>query len=49
MGWSVAMGQWSLNCGCTNDDQSVDHFIFDCPILDKEREKLIAYTSREEY
>ena len=26
----------------------MDHLIYDCEILDKESEKLIAYTSREE-
>jgi hypothetical protein len=38
----------SPECVCANGDQTVDHLIFDCPKLDKEREKLIAYTSREE-
>jgi hypothetical protein len=32
----------SPDCVCTNSDQTVDHLIFDCPKLDKEREKLIA-------
>ena len=38
----------SPECVCANDDQTVDHLIFDCPKLDKEREKLIAYTAKEE-
>jgi hypothetical protein len=38
----------SPECVCANGDQTVDHLIFDCPKLDKEREKLTAYTSREE-
>jgi hypothetical protein len=38
----------SSECVCANCDQTVDHLIFDCPKQDKEREKLIAYTSREE-
>jgi hypothetical protein len=33
---------------CTHGDQTTEHLIFDCEILDKEREKLIAYTSRED-
>jgi len=27
---------------------TTDHLLFDCKILDNEREKLIAYTSRED-
>ena len=38
----------SPECVCTHGDQTTDHLIFDCDILDKEREKLIARTSREE-
>jgi hypothetical protein len=38
----------STECVCANGDQTVDHLIFYCPKLDKEGEKLIAYTSREE-
>jgi hypothetical protein len=38
----------SPECFCANGDQTVDHLIFDCPKMDKERETLIAYTSREE-
>ena len=38
----------SPECVCTDDDQTADHLIFDCDILDREREKLIAHTSREE-
>jgi len=38
----------SPECVCANDDQTVDHLIFYCPKLEKEREKLIAFTSREE-
>ena len=37
----------SPECSCANGDQTVDH-IFDCAKLDKEREKLIAYISRED-
>jgi len=33
---------------CTHGDQTTDHLISDCEILDKERLKLIAYTSRED-
>ena len=38
----------SPECVCTHGDQKADHLIFDCDILDKERLKLIAHTSREE-
>jgi hypothetical protein len=38
----------SPECVFTHDDQTTDHLIFDCEILDKESEKLIAYTSRED-
>jgi len=38
----------SLECVWANGDQTVDHLIFVCAKLDKERDKLIAYTSREE-
>ena len=38
----------SPECVCANGDQTVDHHIFDCSKLDKEREKLIAYTAKEE-
>jgi hypothetical protein len=38
----------SPECVCANGDQTVDHLIFDCPKMDKERETLIAYTAREE-
>jgi len=38
----------SPECTCKQGDQTTDNLIYDCEILDKEREKLIAYTSREE-
>jgi len=38
----------SPECTCKHGDQKTDRLIYDCEILDKEREKLIAYTSREE-
>jgi len=38
----------SPECICKQGDQTTDHFIYDCEILDKKREKLLAYTSREE-
>ena len=38
----------SSECICKHGDQTTDRLIYDCEILDKEREKLIAYTSREE-
>ena len=38
----------SPECVCANGDQTVDHLIFDCPKLDKERGKLIAYTAKQE-
>jgi hypothetical protein len=33
---------------CANGDQTVGHLVFNCAKLDKEREKLIAHTSKEE-
>jgi hypothetical protein len=33
---------------CTEGDQTVNHLIYDCGKLEKEREKLIAYISRED-
>jgi hypothetical protein len=38
----------SPECVCTHGDQTTDHLIYECEILDKEREKLIADTSRED-
>jgi len=38
----------SLECPCANGNQTVDHLLFDCNKLNNEREKLIAYTSRED-
>ena len=38
----------SPECVCAHGDQATDHLIFDCEILDKEREKLIACTSKED-
>jgi len=38
----------SPDCSFKHGDQTTDHLIYDCEILDKEREKLIAYKSREE-
>ena len=38
----------SPECVCANGDQTADHLVFDCEKLDKEREKLIASTYREE-
>ena len=38
----------SPECVRANGDQAADYLIFDCEKLDKEREKLIASTSREE-
>jgi len=38
----------SPDCSCKHGDQTTDHLPYDCEILGKEREKLIAYISREE-
>jgi len=38
----------SPECICKHGDQTTDHLIYDCEILDKKRGKLIANTSREE-
>jgi len=37
----------SPECVCTHGDLTEGHLIFDCDILDKEREKLIAHTLTE--
>ena len=38
----------SPECVCANGDQTAEHLIFDCGKLDKESEKQIASTYREE-
>jgi len=38
----------SPECPCANGIQTVDHLLFDCSKLNNEREKLIAYISRED-
>ena len=38
----------SPECICTEGDQTVDHLIYDCGKLEKERGKLIAHVSRED-
>jgi len=38
----------SPECSCKHGDQTTDHLLYDCEILGKEREKLVAYISREE-
>jgi hypothetical protein len=38
----------SPECICTHGNQTADHLIFNCDRLEKEREKLIAYTAKEE-
>ena len=35
-------------CPCTKGHQTVQHIIFDCPLLEKEREKLKAVVTRTE-
>jgi hypothetical protein len=35
-------------CICNCGDQTTDHLLFDCELLDKEMAKLIAYTSKED-
>jgi len=37
----------SPECSCKHGNQTTDHLLYDCEILDKEKEKLIGYTSRE--
>ena len=39
----------SPECASTHGDRTTDHIIFDCDILDEERERIIAYTSREDW
>jgi len=38
----------SPECSCKDGDQTTDHLLYDCQILGKEIEKLIAYISRKE-
>jgi len=38
----------SPECVCTHGDQKADNLLFDYDTLDKEREKLVAHTSREQ-
>jgi hypothetical protein len=38
----------SPECICTEGDQTMDHLIYDCRKLEKERGKLIAHISRED-
>jgi hypothetical protein len=38
----------SPECECTHGDQTTDHLLYECEILNKEREKLIAHTSTED-
>ena len=38
----------SPECPCANGNQTVDHLIYDCNKLNKEREKLIAHISKED-
>ena len=35
-------------CPCRKGPQTVQHIIFDCPLLEKEREKLKAVVTRTE-
>ena len=35
-------------CSCEGADQTVDHTLFDCKILENERNRLIAAVSRSE-
>jgi hypothetical protein len=35
------------DCPCSNGNQTVDHLLYDCNKLNKEREKLIAHISND--
>jgi len=35
-------------CPCVNGNQTVDHLLYQCSKLNNEREKLIAYISKED-
>jgi hypothetical protein len=39
----------SPECICTHGNQTADHLIFDCDRLEKEQEKLTAYTAKEDW
>jgi CBS domain-containing protein len=38
----------SLDCPCGRESQTVDHLLFDCTILQEERERLIGKISRHD-
>jgi hypothetical protein len=38
----------SSECPCDGGNQTVDHLIYDCPILWREREKLISKVSKQD-
>jgi hypothetical protein len=38
----------SPECNCSRGEQTTDLLLFDCELLNKERDKLIAYTSEED-
>jgi len=38
----------SPECPCANGNQTVDHLLYQCSKLNKERETLIAYISKED-
>jgi hypothetical protein len=38
----------SPECICIRGEQTTDHLLFDCELLDKERDKLIAYVLIED-
>ena len=38
----------SPECTCFNGNQTVEHILYDCSKLTNEREKLIAYISKED-
>jgi len=35
-------------CPCKKGDQTVDHYLFDCTLLEQERDKLKAVVTRTE-
>jgi len=58
--YAVKVGSWlpifqdrfkiieSPECSCTNGNWTVDHLLYQCSKLNNEREKLIAYISKED-
>jgi len=45
--WNEMRNNWEV-FPCVNESQTVDHLLYNCSTLNNEREKLIAYISKED-